>query len=123
MVSAFIFSLHFILAIYVFFIYRKESIGEGFLAVAFVGIVFAVSWAIASLLTNLLFSIDWFVRWYWQPLDSWVWRIIRKEINYDTISLLILTGEEVLFYNFFFIKEPDKSSKKNGASSDKTTSA
>jgi hypothetical protein len=121
MVSAFIFSLHLILAVYVFIIYKKASIGEGFLAVAFVGIVFAVSWAIASMLTNLLFSIEWFIRWYWQPLDSWVWRIVRKEINYDTISLLILTGEEVLFYYFFFIKESEKTSKKSGASSNTTT--
>jgi hypothetical protein len=123
MVSAFIFSLHLILAVYVFIIYKKESIGEGFLAVAFVGIVFAVSWAIASMLTNLLLSVEWFIRWYWQPLDSWVWRIVRKEINYDTISILILTGEEVLFYYFFFIKESDKTSKKTGASSNTTTAA
>lgn len=103
MVSAFIFILHFITAVYAFIVYKKESVGEGFLAVAFVGIVFAVSWTIASMLTNLLFSIDWFVRWYWQPLDSWVWRVVRKEFNYDTISLLILTGIEFVFYYFYFL--------------------
>ena len=91
MVSALHFLLHIIAAIYCIYSYKKESIGEGFLAVAFVGIVFAVSWTIASMLTSLIFSIEWFVRWYWQPLDSWVWRIVRREINYDTISLLILT--------------------------------
>ncbi len=122
MVSAFIFFLHFITAVYAFILYRRNSIGEGFLAVAFVGIVFAVSWTIASMLTNLLFSIEWFVRWFWQPLDSWVWRIVRKEINRDTISLLILTGEEVVFYYFYFLKESKESFKKDDSSSDKTSS-
>ena len=122
MVSAFIFSLHVILAVYAFIIYRKESTGEGFLAITFVGIVFAVSWTISSMLTNLIFSIDWFVKWYWQPLNSWVWRIVRKEINYDTISLLILTAIEVVFYYFYFIKDTNEPSKKNGSPSDITTS-
>ncbi len=122
MVSAYIFCLHIIAAIYSFIAYKKESIGEGFLAVAFVGIVFAVSWTIASMLTSLIFSIEWFVRWYWQPLDSWVWRIVRREINYDTISLLILTAIEVVFYYFYFIKETNDPSKKNDSSSGITAS-
>jgi len=122
MVSAFIFILHFITAVYAFIVYKKESVGEGFLAVAFVGIVFAVSWTIASMLTNLLFSIDWFVRWYWQPLDSWVWQVVRKEFNYDTISLLILTGIEFVFYYFYFLKEANKPLKKSGSPTNITTS-
>jgi len=105
MVSAFIFFLHVLLLVYAFLTYKKESPGEGFLAVAFVCIVFAVSWTIATMLTNLLFALDWFVRWYWQPLDSWVWRSIRKEISRDTISLLILTGGEIAFYYFYFLTE------------------
>jgi len=121
MVSAFIFILHFITAVYAFIVYKKESVGEGFLAVAFVGIVFAVSWTIASMLTNLLFSIDWFVRWYWQPLDSWVWQVVRKEFNYDTISLLILTGIEFVFYYFYFLKETNKPLKKSGSPTNITT--
>ena len=96
---------------------------DGFLAIAFVGIVFAVSWTISSMLTNLLFAINWFVQWYWQPLDSWVWRIVRKEISRDTISLLILTSEEVVFYYFYFLTEPKEPSTKDDSPSDRTTSA
>ena len=123
MVSAFIFFLHFVLAVYAFMIYKKESISEGFLAIAFVGIVFAVSWTISSMLTNLLFMIEWFVQWYWQQLDSWIWRIVRKEISRDTISLLILTSGEVVFYYLFFLTKPNGPSTKNDSPSDRTTSA
>jgi hypothetical protein len=103
MVAAFIFILHFMLIVYAFVTSKKESIGEGFLAVAFVGIVFAVSWTIAAMITNLIFSIDWFEQWYWQPLNSWVWQKIRKEISRDTISLLFLTSGEIVFYYFYFL--------------------
>jgi hypothetical protein len=123
MVSAFIFFLHFVLVVYAFIVYKKEDIGEGFLAIAFVGIVFAISWTIASMLTNLLFALEWFVRWYWQPLDSWIWRVVRKEISRDTISLLILTSGEVAFYYFYFLTESKGPSTKDGSPSDPTTSA
>jgi hypothetical protein len=103
MASGYIFTLHVLLLVYAFISYKKESIGEGFLAIAFVCIIFAVGWTIATMLTNLLFAFDWFMKWYWQPLDSWVWRIVRKEISRDTISLIILTGGEVAFYYFYFL--------------------
>jgi hypothetical protein len=123
MVSAFIFFLHFVLVVYAFIIYKKESVGEGFLAITFVGIVFAVSWTIASMLTNLLFAFEWFVQWYWQPLNSWMWQIVRKEISRDTISLLILTSGEIIFYYLFFLTKPKGPSTKDSSSSDITTSA
>ena len=114
MVAAFIFILHFLLVIFAFIKYKKESIGEGFLAIAFVGIVFAVGWTIAAILTNLLFAPEWFTKWYWQPLDSWFWRTVRKEISRDTISLLILTAMEIAFYYFYFISDvkQEKETKK-----------
>jgi hypothetical protein len=105
MVSGFIFILHIALVVFAFIKFKKESVGEGFLAVAFVGIVFAVGWTLAAILTNLLFAPEWFVQWYWQPLNSWVWRIIRKEISRDTISLLFLTAMEIAFYYFYFLTE------------------
>jgi hypothetical protein len=122
MVSAFIFILHFVFIVFAFITYKKESIGEGFLAVAFIGIVFAVGWTIATMLTNLLFTPEWFIKWYWQPLDSWVWRIVRKEISRDTISLLILTGGEIAFYYFYFLLETKKPEKKDDAPSPSVTS-
>jgi hypothetical protein len=123
MVAGFIFLVHIILVIFAFFKYKKESMGEGFLAIAFVGIVFAVGWTIAAILTNLLFTPDWFIKWYWQPLDSWVWRIIRKEISRDTISLLFLTAMEIAFYYFYFLTEQKQDKGKNTKENDPTISA
>jgi len=121
MVAAFIFLLHILLVIFAFFKYKKESLGEGFLAIAFVGIVFAVGWTIAAILTNLLFTPEWFIKWYWQPLDSWVWQRIRKEISRDTISLLILTSGEITFYYFYFFSETKEQSNNNKSSSNSAT--
>jgi len=98
MVSASIFIIHAIAAFYAFFRYRKEGIGEGLLAVGFMVVIFAVGWTIATMLTNLLFSPEWFVKWFYQPLDSNFWVEVREEFNRDTISLLILTAGEVVFY-------------------------
>ena len=123
MVPAFIYILHLALIIYAFMKYKKEGIGEGLLAVAFIGIIFAVGWTIATILTNLLFAFDWFETWYWQHLDSWILLRIRKEFSRDTISLLILTGIEIVFYYCCFIDKGDKSKEKDTSSSNSTTSA
>ena len=102
MTSGFIFILHLFLLGYAFITQKKESLGEGLLAIAFVGIIFAVGWTIATMVTNLLFSITWFDKWYWQPVNSWQWVIIRKEISRDAISLILLTFGEAVFYYFYF---------------------
>ena len=105
MVAGFIFLLHIAAAVYGF-VTRKKSGGmsEGLLAVAFVGIVFAVGWTIATMLTNLLFTPEFFIKWYYHQTDSFFLRILRKEISRDTISLLILTAGELGFY-YLFLKE------------------
>ncbi|MCX6121715.1 MAG: hypothetical protein NTX44_08860 [Ignavibacteriales bacterium] len=123
MTAAFIYSLHIVLVVFAFIKYKKESMGEGFLAVAFIGIIFAVGWTIAAILTNLLFSPEWFIKWYWQPLDSWVWRTIRKEISRDTISLLFLTAMETAFYYFYFLLELKQDHGKKKEENTPTTSA
>jgi hypothetical protein len=123
MVAGFIFLLHILLVMFAFFKYKKESIGEGFLAIAFVGIVFAVGWTLAAILTNLLFTPEWFIKWYWQPLDSWVWRRVRKEISRDTISLLFLIAMETVFYYFYFLTDPKQDDGKNKGPNTPTTSA
>ena len=111
MVAAYIFLLHIVAAAYAF-TSRKKTGGtsEGLLAVAFIGIVFAVGWTIATMLTNLLFTPELFIKWYYHQTDSFFLRILRRELSRDTISLLILTFGEILFY-YFFLK---------GSSSDKT---
>ena len=102
MVAAFILGLHFAACLYAFFRWKKTGgFADGLLAVAFVLVVFAVGWTIATMLTNLLFMPDFFVRWYYGQTDSFFLRTLRHEINRDTISLLLLTFGEVAFYYFY----------------------
>lgn len=119
MVAAFIFLLHASVAIGAFFFYRKEGAGEGWLGVAFVAIIFSVGWVIATMLTNLIFLPDFFVKWYYRPLDSNFWQIVRKELNRDTISLLILTMGEWGFYYLYFSVEKEVSKHSASISAEK----
>ena len=82
---------------------------EGLLAVAFLGIVFAVGWTIATVLTNLLFTPEFFIKWYYHQTDSLFFRTLRKELNRDTLSLLLLTFGEVGFYYLFFKGKDEQS--------------
>lgn len=102
MAAAYIFLLH-IIAVGYAFVSRKKTGGwsEGLLAVAFIGIVFAVGWTISTMLTNLLFRPEFFIKWYYHQTDSLFLRTVRKEINRDTISLLILSFGEIGFYYLF----------------------
>jgi hypothetical protein len=112
MAAAYIFILHIVAAGYAF-ISRKKSDGlsEGLLAVAFMSIVFAVGWTISTMLTNLLFTPEFFIKWYYHQTDSLLLRTLRKEINRDTISLLILSFGEVGFY-YLFLKGTHEEGKK-----------
>lgn len=116
MVAVFIFGLHVIAVIYAFFKYKKEGLSEGLLAIAFMAIVFAVGWTIATMLTNLLFTPEAFIKWYYAPTDSFFLQTLRKEISRDTISLLILTAGELGFYYLFLRGEKQKKSKKSNPS-------
>lgn len=102
MVAVFIFALHIIAAFYAFLREKKNGgRGEGLLAVGFTGIIFAVGWTIATMLTNLLFASEAFVKWFYQETSSLFLQTLRKEINRDAISLLLLTFGEVAFYYYF----------------------
>lgn len=101
MVAVFIFALHIIAALYAFFKYKKESLSEGLLAVAFITIVFSVGWTIATMATNLLFAIEAWRQWYDAETSSKLLQTVRREINQDTIALLLLTFAEVGFYYVF----------------------
>lgn len=101
MVAVFIFFLHFLAALYAFLKHKKESLSEGLLAVAFIAIVFSVGWTIATFVTNLLFEIDAFAEWYYGETYSPFLQALRREINRDTIALVLLTFAEVGFYYLF----------------------
>ena len=112
MVAAYIFFLHFVAAVYAF-VTRKKFGGtsEGLLAVAFLAIVFAVGWTISTMLTNLLFTPEFFIKWYYHQTNSHFLLILRKEISRDTISLLILLFGEVTFFHFFLKDDKAKDKK------------
>jgi len=99
MVSFFILLLHLAGFTYAFVTRKRDGgISEGLLAIAFMGIVFAVGWTISTMLTNLLFTPEFFIRWYYQHTNSFFFRILRKELSRDAIPLVILTLGEVGFY-------------------------
>jgi hypothetical protein len=115
MVAAFILGLHFVACLYAFFTWKKAGgLVDGLLAVAFAVIVFAVGWTITTMLTNLLFMPDFFIRWYYGQTDSFFLRTLRREINRDTISLLLLTFGEVAFYYFYLRLEKRGGKAPNG---------
>jgi hypothetical protein len=70
------------------------------------------------MLTNLLFTPEFFIKWYYQPTDSFFIYILRKEISRDTISLLILMFGEVGFY-YLFLNESIKEGKESIAERNK----
>ena len=105
MVAASIFLIHGFIALYAFLHYKKEGVSEGLLAVAFFCIIFAVGWTIATMLVNLLFLPDFFIKWYYQPVNSFFLQTLRKEMNRNTISLIALTAEEYTFYYFYLRQE------------------
>jgi len=120
MAAAFIFFLHACAAIYAFITRRRAGgLGEGILAVAFLGIVFAVGWTIATVFTNLLFTPEFFIKWYYHQTDSLFLRALRKELNRDTISLVLLTFGEVGFY-YFFLEGKDEKSQESRTEEKKT---
>lgn len=104
--------LHAGAALYAFLKYKKESTNEGLLAVAFVGIIFAVGWTISTMLMNPLFNTEFVSSWYASPSDSILTTLVKKELNRDTGALLVLTGGEIVFYYFYLRteKKPGKDS-------------
>ena len=69
--------------------YQDEGIGEGFLAVFFMGLIFFVGWAMASFVTKLVMPEEGFAEWF----------------NRDAASLLVLTLVEAVLYYFYFKDE------------------
>jgi len=83
MIAAIIFAIHLVAATYAFASKAKSGgISEGFLALAFMTIIFSVGWTIATMTANLLFEPEGFAEWF----------------NRDTISLSLVTIGEVVFY-------------------------
>jgi hypothetical protein len=101
MIAAFIFLIHFFVAVYAFVKYKKEGMGEGLLAAAFVVIIFSVGWTIATMVSKVLFPSDLVGRWINHLQGNQLSRLFAKELTIDTFSLLLLTLCEAVFYYFY----------------------
>jgi hypothetical protein len=69
--------------------WQEDGVGEAFLAVFFIGLIFFVGWSITSFLLKLVMEQ--------QGLGAFLDR--------DAASLLLLTAAEVVFYYFYFRKD------------------
>ena len=96
MVALIVFYLHIVAVTAVFTKrYQEEGVGEGFLAVFFMALIFFVGWAMASFITRLVMPPEGFAPWF----------------NRDAASLVLLTiGESVLYY-FYFRDETQRSDR------------
>lgn len=82
-----IFLLHIIFFAFIFAkLSKKENYKHAFYNFLFNIIVFTVGWALTTMLANAVF-----------PMAGY-----SKELNIDTISLIILTIAEATFYKFYY---------------------
>ena len=87
MISLLIFIFHFLFFVFVYVRTRKkDNTKQAIYNLLFMVIVFTVGWALSTMITNLFFPPAGF----------------SKELNLDTISLIILTLGESLFYKFYY---------------------
>lgn len=90
MIELLIFELHIVGALYAFTKnWLKGSLKDGFLAVAIIGLIFTIGWALTSPIASLIMP---------QKLNS-------IYFTTDTLSLVILFIPEVLFFYFYFVKD------------------
>jgi len=78
--------------------WQEEGLGEGVIALFFSGLIFFVGWSMTS-----------FVVRFFAPADT------NALLNQDNISLLLLTGIEIIFYSFYFRDDEGMRKKRNPA--------
>jgi hypothetical protein len=66
--------------------YQKEGLGAGFLTLGFMILIFSVGWSISSFLLRYVIGSGGFGIW----------------LTRDTLSLILLTTGESIFYYFYF---------------------
>jgi hypothetical protein len=87
MIDLLIFYVHVVAASGVFTRrWQEGGMGEGFLSLAFMALIFFVGWGMASFVVKLLMPVEGFGRAF----------------NRDTAGLVLLTFSEAVFYYFYF---------------------
>ena len=99
MIPLIVFYLHIIGVVTIFTRrYQAEGIGEGFLAVFFMGLIFFVGWAMASFIMKLVMPLEGFAIWF----------------DRDAASLSLLTVAEGVLYYFYFKDEGREANSEGG---------
>ncbi|MCL5267519.1 MAG: hypothetical protein M1469_05385 [Bacteroidetes bacterium] len=89
MIPVLIFWIHITGGVYLFAkTYYKESLAEAFLTLGFAAIVFTAGWTLSSFLIHLIFG----------PKG------LSVILNSDSLSLILLTLLEAVFYKMWFAK-------------------
>jgi hypothetical protein len=87
MVTAFIFFIHFIFAIYIFTKkWQEESITQAWMNVGLIIILFSVGWTITGMISKLIMNQKGFGIYF----------------DRDAFSLVLLTIIEFFFYRFYY---------------------
>ena len=91
MIIVIIFYLHILLAVLAFTRrWQEEGLQGGFIILGFIGLIFAVGWTIAGFIIHFVTP-----------------RGIPGLIDADTLSLVILSMIEGIFYYFYFFKNEE----------------
>lgn len=114
MIAATILVIHLCAAVYSYAKYKKEGVGEGLLAVAFVVIVFSVGWTISTMISKMIFPSTFVAHWISGLQDSHLSQILSKELTVDTCSLVFLTLGEIVFY-YFYLRSGSEKGKQQAA--------
>ena len=81
--------MHIIAGVYLFVKrYCEETLGEAFLSIGFVAIIFTAGWTFSSFMIRLIFGA----------------KGISEILNGDSLSLMLLTVMEAIFYRVWFRK-------------------
>ena len=95
MIPVLIFWIHITAGVYLFVKkYHEETLGEAFLTLGFAAIVFTAGWTFSSFAVHLMFG------------PSGLSRIL----NNDSLSLILLTILEAVFYKIWFRKPREQES-------------
>ncbi len=103
MIPVLIFWIHITFGVYIFVKkYYEETLGEAFLTLGFAAIIFTAGWTFASFAAHSLFG----------PKG------VSPILNDDSLSLILLTLIETIFYMVWFRRSPDDSDKEEQETAD-----
>ena len=90
MIAVFIFYIHIVAAATIFTKrWQEAGLGEGFLAVGFILLIFSVGWSVTTFILKLFIEKEGLAVW----------------LDRDTLSLVLLTIAEIMFYYIYIVQK------------------